>query len=232
MINHKYKIIFIHIPKCAGTSISNLLFDTKNQKWKVPNYDIHYGWCPKRKIHMQHATPNQLLELGLIDESIWNNYLKFTVVRNPWSRAESGYKWLRKTYKIRDSFENYITKSGKFKAVMTDNSNKRYRGDHLNKQMDYLNVKELNNIDRVLRFENIQNEINSLLKDIELSNLQLPFYKKRKNKKKHYSHFYDEYKKSLIDKYFADDIDHLNYEFIDKKSSRKIFNRIRLHRFY
>jgi len=226
MINHKYKIIFIHIPKCAGTSISNLLFETKYLKWKEPNYDIHYGWCPKRKIHMQHATPNQLLELGLMDESTWNNYMKFTVVRNPWGRAESGYRWIRRTRKIRDSFENYITKSGKYKAILTDNSNKRYRGDHLNKQMDYLNVKGINKIDRVLRFEYIQNEMNILLKDLGLSHLLLPVAQKGKKKKKHYSHFYDEYKKALVDKYFSDDIEHLGYEFIDKKSSKNIFNRI------
>lgn len=226
MINHKHQIIFIHIPKCAGTSISNLLFQTDKLKWKEPYYDIHYGWCPKRKIHMQHATPHQLLELGLLDESTWNNYFKFTVVRNPWSRAESGYRWIRSTRKIRDSFENYITASGKYKTILTDNSNKRYRGDHLNKQTDYLNLKGVNDIDRVLRFENFQNDMKSLLQNLELSHLQIPYAKKGKRKKKHYSLFYNEEKKALIEKYYKDDIDQLDYEFIDKRGSNKKFKWI------
>ena len=226
MINHKLKIIFIHIPKCAGTSISNLLFETRELKWREPNYEIHYGWCPKRKIHMQHATPKQLLELGLIEESTWNNYTKFTVVRNPWSRAESDYQWIRRTRKIRDSFENYITRSGKFKAILTDNSTKNYRGDHLNKQVSYLDTETINNFDRVMRFESIQTEMKLLLNDLGLHHQVLPVAKKGK-RKKHYSYFYDELKKKLVDDYFRDDIDYLGYEFVDKKPPKSLLNRLK-----
>ena len=224
MINHKYKIIFVHIPKCAGTSISHLLFGTNQLKWKEPNYDVHYGWCPKRKLHLQHATPQQLLELDLINEKTWNEYFKFTVVRNPWSRALSGYRWLRKTKKIRDSFENYITKSGKYREVLTDKSKKTYRGDHLNKQVDYVDLQGIKGFDRILYFEHVEEEIHSLLKEMSIDYQSLPQLQKSKKTKKHYSLFYNEDKKAIVDKYYAEDIQQLGYQFIDKKSTRKIFD--------
>ena len=62
MISHQHKIIFIHIPKCAGSSIKDYYFNSPQLDWKTPNYDLLYGWCPKRKIHLQHATSKQLLE--------------------------------------------------------------------------------------------------------------------------------------------------------------------------
>ena len=66
MISHDHKCIFIHIPKTAGSSINKFYFNAKQLDWTTPNYDILYGWCPDRKLHLQHATPIQLLQTGLI----------------------------------------------------------------------------------------------------------------------------------------------------------------------
>ena len=66
MISHTHKIIFIHIPKCAGSSVE-VYFKNKTFDWTKPSYKNLTGWCPKRKIHLQHATSKQLLELDLID---------------------------------------------------------------------------------------------------------------------------------------------------------------------
>ena len=75
MISHKHKLIFIHIPKCGGSSINNFYFNGKGLDWKRPNYNVLYGWCPKHQIHLEHATSKQLVELNLITEEQWNTYL-------------------------------------------------------------------------------------------------------------------------------------------------------------
>ena len=40
------------------------------------NYDFLYGWCPDRRVHMQHVTAKQMLELELVTYQDWNNYYK------------------------------------------------------------------------------------------------------------------------------------------------------------
>ena len=179
MISHENKIIFIHIPKCAGSSIE-YYFGTKPFNWKIPNYKNLTGWCPKRKIHLHHATAKQLLELDLIDEKIWKEYTKFTIVRNPWARAVSDYLWMLKDTGIHDSFKKFILKEGKFKHILNDSENMNYRGDHLIPQLDFISINNKIVIDNILKFENIKNEYPLFLKKVGLTTKPLPHDKKGK----------------------------------------------------
>lgn len=70
-INHEKKLIFIHIPKNAGTSIiKSMGLDNIYMDKSFDDYKKHYA-------------------------KYWDTYKKFTVVRNPLDRIISSYKFAR-----------------------------------------------------------------------------------------------------------------------------------------
>ena len=188
MINHEHKVIFIHVPKCAGSSIFKFFNKDLKVSWRTPNYNVLYGWCPKRKIHLQHATTKQLIETELITEEQWNSYYKFTIVRNPWDRAYSDYQWIMKDTGKRDSFKNFILKKGKFSKVLNDVSVKEYRGDHLLNQTDFFDSNGKFKLDFVGRFENLKTDFSEVLKTLNISEEFSNHEKKSVKKMSHYSH--------------------------------------------
>ena len=76
MILHKYKCIFIHIPRTGGSSIEIALDGI--------------DWFKKRP-EEKHLVASQARKL--YGENIWKSYFKFSFVRNPWDRIIS--LWLR-----------------------------------------------------------------------------------------------------------------------------------------
>lgn len=224
MISHKKKFIFIHIPKCAGSSIRDFYFDTPNLDWRTPNYEFLYGWCPKRRIHLQHATPKELIETGLISQEEWNSYFKFAFVRNPWDRAYSDYLWIQKDRRVKGSFFNYLNGIGEFESIMNDNTVKYYRGDHLREQVAYVLDKDYV-LDFIGKFENLTSDINKINEKINFSKVFDVHEKKNTNRFNHYSQFYTGSKKRLVDKKYFKDINNLGYSFEDKRKGLNLLKK-------
>lgn len=217
MINHKHKFIFIHIPKCAGSSIKDHFFKGMELDWREPNYEFLYGWCPKRKIHLQHATAKQLLETELIREDIWNTYFKFTFVRNPWDRAYSDYLWMLEDRKLKGSFKEYITKTGSLEECLKNRNSKTFRGDHLIPQTEFFSEEGKFKMDFIGRFEHLSEDLKLVKNNINSTSIFDSHEKKNEKKRSHYSLFYTSSKKALVEKYYAKDIEQLNYSFEDKR---------------
>ena len=76
MIDHKRKLLFLHIPKTAGRAIECAM----TNKNVVSNADFYQASV----IH-RHA---KMLDYG----EYWQTYKTFTVVRNPYSRCLSAYR--------------------------------------------------------------------------------------------------------------------------------------------
>ncbi|WP_034057545.1 sulfotransferase family 2 domain-containing protein [Lacinutrix jangbogonensis] len=222
MISHKHKCIFIHIPKCAGTTIKYLLFPDEVISWKDVDYDKLHGWCPERNFFMQHATAHQLLETGLVSEEVWNSYCKFTFVRNPWDRAVSDYFWMMNDRKVKDSFKNYLLKQGRFKAILNDKSKLYYRGDHTIPQTDFFDTEGHLKMDFIGRFENFNEDLALICKRIGLMNTTNLHINKSKKKKVHYSNYYTKELMTVFNQFYKNDIEQFDYQFEDNKE--RFFN--------
>lgn len=218
MISHKHKLIFIHIPKCAGSSIRDHFFEGMRFNWKKPDYENLYGWCHERRIHLQHATAKQLLETGLISEDIWKAYFKFTFVRNPWDRAYSDYLWVMEDRKIKGSFREYMNATGPFKEIFTNQESKNYRGDHKIPQTEFFDLEGAYKMDFVGRFETLEHDMQTLNERLKIPFTFNQHSKKNKRRKPHYSLFYGKTERKLVQEYYANDIQVLKYYFENKKS--------------
>ena len=217
MISHEHKCIFIHIPKCAGTSIKYFLFPDHHIDWFEPDYEVIHGYCHDRKIFMQHATSKQLLETSLVTRGQWNNYYKFTFVRNPWDRAVSGYRWLMNDRKIQDSFANYLNKTGKFTKVLNDIGAKNYRGEHVIPQSDYFSEEGIDKLDFVGRFENFSEDIQKVLKAIDCSE-GFNTHSNKSERKIHYSKYYSNTLRDKVATIYQNDIEKFKYTFEDQRT--------------
>ena len=97
MIIDQYKAIFIHIPKNAGTSIEEYFGNGSVRIQPNKHADIHEI---KRKF-----------------KNSYNNYRKFTIIRNPYDKMVSWYFYLKrnlgKKYRVVE-FNEWIKDPSKF----------------------------------------------------------------------------------------------------------------------
>lgn len=216
MILHKHKLIFVHIPKNAGSSIETF-FGVKPFDWRVPNYEFLTGWCPERCIHLHHATPKQLLETELISEDIWNSYYKFAVVRNSWERSLSDYIWMLKSTGAQGSFIEYLNKEENFSHVLSASNHPGNRADHMLPQLEFTHMDNTPVMDKIIRFENISEGFQDICKVLGIHNSGLPHKKKGIISGKHYSYFYNSELRNLVADKYHTDIKKLSFTFDNKR---------------
>ena len=91
------KILFVHIPKTAGTSINSYLTKNYLNAWYM---DTKMKIDPRL---FQHA-PFYLYEENIDLQDVFT----FTVVRNPYTRAFSHYNHIKDRFKIRMTFNDFL----------------------------------------------------------------------------------------------------------------------------
>jgi len=225
MISHKHKCIFIHIPKTAGSSINSFFHPGAKFHHDSPDYEILFGWCPERKLHMQHATSKQLLETGLVTEEQWSTYYKFTFTRNSWDRAYSDYLFIQKFSGVQGSFKSFLKKENEFESILNDSSTSSYLGDHLQLQTDFFDFEGIYKPDFIGRFEYFSEDIQTVLNQLHIEET----FNKHSNKSKRvkdYSLFYTNSNKRLVRNKYLKDIEALNYTFDDKRKGLHLLKKL------
>ena len=182
-----HKIIFYHVPKTAGASIS----------YWMENNDLGYV-AAIRPIHMH---PQSFKNYNFPVE--WS----FCVVRNPWERWVSWwYYWRVLAKRFDHSFEEYTEK------FFTDQFKPQgFAGGHYGPNIPQINYSRY--VHEVLRYENLEEDFKKVQ---DKFNIHAPL-EKRANISKgklHYSHYYTSPRLiDLVSEYYKEDIEELGYTY-------------------
>ena len=194
MINHKHKFIFIHIPKNAGHSIDIMFREmgmVDEERWHDRSIDI----------------------IERFGKKMWDNYLSFSTVRNPWDRFLSEYIW-QKSY----SKEQIQIEWGNKDISFVDFCKSDFawypeiEKSHLTTQLNFLtDVNGIMCVDEIVRFENLQKDFDRVCDKIGIPHQKIPH--KNKTEHKPYWEYYNDETREIVAKKFEEDINTFGYEF-------------------
>ena len=172
---NKSNIFFIHIPKNAGSAINKHFRDKYNilvgRHFFLKNRNKYKKIKKKYGISAYHIPPSYFEK----DNNPYDNKVLFCVVRNPYDRMVSEFKFYNKFYKknnnpSKENLNKFIKKIPK----LIQGKKIKYDG-HLLPQYKYLeniNIKSEN----ILKFENLDEDFNNFC-----SNNNLPIHKLSKS---------------------------------------------------
>jgi len=142
----------------------------------------------------------------------YEDYYRFTFVRNPWDRLVSCwsnkvkrtnfYDFSEADYAEMQKFENFVD-FVEAQNVMTCND------PHLRMQSSLI---DLNHVDFVGRFENFETDLYKVLDALNIKNIQISKKNKSSNRKP-YQSYYNERTKQKVAKMYEKDIRIFNYHF-------------------
>jgi hypothetical protein len=229
MISHSHKFIFIHIPKCGGTTIESSL---KRYASDVTGY--HASVRAKR-----------LRNKELFDAlDTYENYHTFSFIRNPFERILSTYAHFHSIGKVKTNFKTFIFNVSKFLDQDFESLYKQVPYNHTNLKFklptlppfNLLNIHKypfedmdangagnvgyhclpqtffpLSKLDYIGKQENLQNDFNKVCSALNIETIKLPFLNKHKHK--HYTEYYDDETREIVAKKYRKDIEYFGYKF-------------------
>ena len=212
MISFENKCIFVHIPKTGGTSVEDAIWGSNHGKRTVDQLwmgVIRPGYNKYQTGGLQHLLASQIRQE--VGAETFDNYFKFTFVRNPWDKVVSQYLYVKKRPMIMKSmgidrgtpFSKYVESLARDHQVHVQ-SFEQWQfllDDHSRSMVDFIG-----------RFENLDSDFQTVAETIGIPGTRLPHKMKNWWRKK-YQQYYDERTVQLISEIYAKDIELFGYKF-------------------
>lgn len=187
------RTIFIHIPKTAGVSLVKSIFGdvTLEGHRSVSFYKQVFG-------------------------TKYSDFFTFTIVRNPWERLYSAYKFLEKggmNTHDKNAFEAHLSIYKNFECFVLNGLNKKIIWEIMQFIPQYDFVCDNNGkiiVDYVGKFENLKKSVNEI-NDILNLNFELEHH--NKTNKKNYKDIYTTEMIEKVHHIYQKDIDIFEYSF-------------------
>lgn len=224
MISHQYKCIFIHIPKCAGTSIEKALGHLDEYKGRGGQDHRSMGQIEEdfttTGLTGLKKSVRRILPIGRfkkrpsrnpkndfqVTREQYDEYYKFTIIRNPWARAYSWYKNM-----VRDEMHHQkygVTADLSFRDFLRDHAGKGL----LKPQTWWL--KSLDGsikLDQIGRFETLRQDFHIACDAMKIPRIELPHILKGTDED--YMEHYDDESIEIIASTYKEEIGLFNFTF-------------------
>jgi hypothetical protein len=162
-------ILFVHIPKTGGTSIvkflNNRFYPDMPNTQAVPatTKELEELTVGQRA----HLTIKKYIDFGIITEKTMLSCNSFAVTRNPMNRAISTFFYLKRLNFIKNSMSfQYFMKTwlpGQVKNPKEDFHH------FVVPQYNFISIDGQVVIKKIIRFENLSNDLSNFMKDIGIS---------------------------------------------------------------
>jgi chondroitin 4-sulfotransferase 11 len=202
LISEKYKYLFVHIQKTAGTSITKCLHQIGHTK----NISNTHSFLNSQPIHE------------------YDNYFKFCFVRNPFDRLVSWYNMILKKDFTNDFSRYILNNSSNFSEFLdlteiineTNEQEKITDSKYLKSisfnQLDYITDDEGNiMVDYIGRYENLNNDFHYVMSKLGREKYNLPHINKYNHE--NYRKYYTERDIEKVVKMYSKDLDYFEYYF-------------------
>lgn len=213
MISHRYKCIFVEVPKTGCTSVMAVIGSPPKAHldiWQIRNEMAsnwsHYGGLQYRVVRRIYRFLPVEIRIR-IGESQFNAYFKFGFVRNPWDRTVSLYE-RREGLQMADkmTFEEFVG------WIEYSSDTCIHPLPHKNQLDWFINPDGNVMVDFIGKFENFKENWSFVCNNLGIK-VQLPHKNYNVRKQRHYTEYYNDTTKDTIAKKFKVDIDYFGYEF-------------------
>tara|TARA_B100001093_G_scaffold479610_1_gene508751 strand:+ start:4096 stop:4782 length:687 start_codon:yes stop_codon:yes gene_type:complete len=228
MVSHKHKCIFVHVPKVAGQSIESFFLEDLGLNWESrrPLLLMHNSESEIGPPKLAHLLAEDYVKYHYISQDLFNDYFKFTFVRNPFDRAYSFYKYLGFSEFL--SFDDFILNKFKDESLISNYWFIRPQYDYIysngnclvdfigkfeNIQSDFLHVATKLNLEKKLPHKNISKTSSGFKRKLQLISNNFKFLPLLFNKP-HSKKFVmsDDSRQILID-FYLKDFKYFNYNY-------------------
>ena len=217
LISYSKNFLFVHIAKTGGTSVRAALRKYRWGGWySIPLWaasQVSQLTRPRHKLGLKfprHAKAIAALEM--LPTDVYQQFFKFTVVRNPWDLQVSSFHHIRRekpeVLEGVKTFEDFLKR--KFDPdrpydYMLDISAER--------QHEYIeNLRGQVIVDCIGRYETLQADFDTICDRIGIGRIALPHLRKATDRKDYRSYYTDELV-DLVAQHYSRDLEVLDYTF-------------------
>ncbi len=215
LVNNKRKLVFIHIPKNAGTTFKSVLYSTHGDvEWERL---FREAWAEEGKVTRNKALfpriyPHAPLKSFYASFPEKSDYKVITIIRNPYERALSWYSFYRTpTYYNRHPQMRAVHYAQQpfLEFLKWYNRSFKSKWEMLPQVWWYTHKKKLHS-DYQIRFENLEQDINKVSKELDMDIIKIPHNNKSSETFKVEDMYCDE-SISIVNEWYKKDFEELDY---------------------